>query len=140
MTIFSLFSVGNSFFRDKANAPIVAITAVITITTTAKLTNKFEYGSPYWAGKVAKTAAAKPRVNIRVIICRSVCKELFNVVINTAPNKLDIFSPISPQDNFEIKLVYGVRTRTQLVSFLSVIGSVTVTGLLSYGVSQLKGG
>jgi hypothetical protein len=53
---------------------------------------------------------------------------------------LECKSSLFPQDNFEIKLVYGIRTRTRLTSFLSVVGSATVTGLITYFFSQLKGG
>lgn len=62
----------------------MAIIAVDTIITTAKFTNKLEYKSPYCAGKVANTAAAKPRVRIEVIIGRSLISGLFSVVIHTA--------------------------------------------------------
>jgi hypothetical protein len=84
---------------------IVAMIAVVTITTTARSTNKFEYESPYWAGKVARTAAAKPIVNTTVIIWRSFCRELFNVTIHTAPNPVPrrIIESTTP-DNKMLKL------------------------------------
>lgn len=53
---------------------------------------------------------------------------------------LEYKSSLFPEDNFEVKLVYGIRTRTRLTSFLSVVGTAIITGLISYGFSRLKGG
>ncbi len=100
--------------------PIVAIIVVVTMTTTAVPTNKFEYESPYCAGKVAKTAAANPLVNTDVIIRRSLVSELFNVVNHTAPYRvikriIESTTPDSKMLKLEIETIMPKKTKKKVL-------------------------
>ncbi|MDH5451046.1 MAG: hypothetical protein OEX77_09175 [Candidatus Bathyarchaeota archaeon] len=53
---------------------------------------------------------------------------------------LEWTSSLSSEYNYVVRLIYGIRTNTQLISILTVAITAIVTGLINYGFSLLKGG